>query len=343
MDPAAAAAAAVEDAFDAELAAFLAPDETAASLLARTFVTPLRTGLPLVDRFTSFRGGQLLELAGAAGCGRTTALLQVAVTCILPEVAGGVPYGGRGGHVLFYDLDGKLDIVRLMEMLDCQMNAAQVAAGVAVPEELPVIHDCLTRFHVVCCTSSFEFLASLRTIQPLLDQLAASPGGLACLLIDNVAAFHWLDRAARGPPAGGGGSHMGPPGDFAAEGAPLSQYRVHAALAAQLRALQQRYRLPIIASKHTLLTAGRGGDGKQQQQQQGGTAADGWAHRDTMLKPWQDLVTHRLLLRTEEQPGGGSRGGQGVGQLPVRLARWLLPEDPTVLRFDVSDAGIHLC
>lgn len=96
MDPAATAAAAADD--DSELAAFLAPDETAALMLARTFMEPLRTGLPLVDRFTSFRGGQLLELAGAAGCGRTTALLQVAVTCILPEVAGGVRYGGRGGE-----------------------------------------------------------------------------------------------------------------------------------------------------------------------------------------------------------------------------------------------------
>ena len=34
-------------------------------------------------------------------------------------------------------------------MLDCRINVAQVAAGVAVPEELPVIQDCLARFHVV--------------------------------------------------------------------------------------------------------------------------------------------------------------------------------------------------
>lgn len=99
MEPAtvAAAAAAAEAALEAELAAFLAPDETAASLLARTFVAPLRTGLPLVDHFTSLRGRQLLEIASAAGCGRTTALLQIAATCILPEVLGGVAYGGRGG------------------------------------------------------------------------------------------------------------------------------------------------------------------------------------------------------------------------------------------------------
>ena len=76
---------------------FLAPEETAAQLLARTFVAPLRTGLPLIDRFLAFRGGQVLEVAGGAGVGRTTALLQVAATCILPETLGGVAYGGRGG------------------------------------------------------------------------------------------------------------------------------------------------------------------------------------------------------------------------------------------------------
>lgn len=54
----------------------------------------------------------------------------------------------------------------------------------------------------VRCASSFELLASLRTIHPLLDRLSASPGGLACLLIDNIAAFHWLDKVARGPVAG---------------------------------------------------------------------------------------------------------------------------------------------
>lgn len=64
----------------------------------------------------------------------------------------------------------------------------------------------------VRCTSSFELLASLRTIRPLLDQLAASPAGLACLLVDNVAAFHWLDRAARGPRAGGQPCRLSPSG-----------------------------------------------------------------------------------------------------------------------------------
>lgn len=55
------------------------------------------------------------------------------------------------------------------------------------------------------CHSSYELLAALRTLRPTLDALCAAPGGLACLLIDNVAAFHYLDKAARGAPAGAQG------------------------------------------------------------------------------------------------------------------------------------------
>jgi hypothetical protein len=40
------------------------------------------------------------------------------------------------------------------------------------------------------------------------------------------------------------------------QGAPLGLYRVHAAVAAVLRGIQQRYRLPIIATKHLLLPGG---------------------------------------------------------------------------------------
>lgn len=52
---------------------------------------------------------------------------------------------------------------------------------------------------------------------------------------------------------GGGGGGTGALADVTASGAPLTLFRVQAAVAVELRALQQRYRLPIIASKHTLL------------------------------------------------------------------------------------------
>lgn len=78
---------------------WLEPDETAAALLQRTWQEPLRTGLPLIDRAMALRGGQVLEIASHAGAGRTTTLLHVAASCVLPREAGGVAYGGKAGGV----------------------------------------------------------------------------------------------------------------------------------------------------------------------------------------------------------------------------------------------------
>ena len=118
---------------------FLRPDETALQLLARTWVQPLHTGLHLIDRHISLRGPQVLEVAGASGAGRTTALLHVAATCVLPQAC-----GGSGGHVVYLDLDGKLDLARLLVVSVCVGGGdAWWCAGGVVGGDDSI---------VVCCT-----------------------------------------------------------------------------------------------------------------------------------------------------------------------------------------------
>ena len=68
---------------------------------------------------------------------------------------------------------------------------------------------------------------------------------------------------------------------------------------------------------------------------------DGWAHRDPMMKPWQDLVTHRLLLRSDGGSRSSNSGGGGRAGV-VRLAKWHAPEDPAVIRFEIRSEGILL-
>lgn len=62
---------------EAELLSFLRPDETAAEFLLRTYVEPFRSGCALLDRHVSLRPGHVLEVAGAAGSGKTELLVQV--------------------------------------------------------------------------------------------------------------------------------------------------------------------------------------------------------------------------------------------------------------------------
>ena len=57
----------------------------------------LRRCCALSRSFAALRPGHVLEACGGSGCGKTELLVQAAVTCILPEEADGVRYGGSAG------------------------------------------------------------------------------------------------------------------------------------------------------------------------------------------------------------------------------------------------------
>lgn len=213
----------------------------------------------------------------------------------------------HAGHVLLFDLDAKFDVLRMHSILDSRLVAALRRAGApGSPCDLsaraePMVRTALARLHVARCHGSFGFLAALKAARPTLRALAASPDASrpVALMVDNAAAYWYVDRAARGAAAAagggggaGGGGSGGPGGTVAAlaalvlallpdeqrqqqgqqhistsplllaapdvtkEGAPLSAMRVAVATAAELRSLAQEFRLPVLATKHTVLPQG---------------------------------------------------------------------------------------
>jgi DNA-repair protein XRCC2 len=118
--------------------------------------------IALRRRFAALRPGHVLEACGGSGCGKTELLVQAAVTCILPEEADGVRYGGnagahprrygshamrcacaaadeacgpiaRAGGVLYLDVDGRLDVARVPAALSRRVAAARAVAAGGVP------------------------------------------------------------------------------------------------------------------------------------------------------------------------------------------------------------------
>jgi hypothetical protein len=60
-----------------------------------------------------------------------------------------------------------------------------------------------------------------------------------------------------------------------------------------------------------------------------------------MSTPWQDLVTHRLVLR--RGGGGGAAAAPGAPPPPASLghqAKWAKPELPQVDKFIITRDGI---
>lgn len=60
------------------LLSFLQPDESMKDFLLRTFVDPLRTSLEFVDE-AGIQPGNVVEVCGASGSGKTEVLMQVRV------------------------------------------------------------------------------------------------------------------------------------------------------------------------------------------------------------------------------------------------------------------------
>lgn len=56
---------------------FLNPDETAFSFLARTYVEPILTGIPVIDKHVVLRPGNVLEISGPSGSSKSEFLTQV--------------------------------------------------------------------------------------------------------------------------------------------------------------------------------------------------------------------------------------------------------------------------
>lgn len=130
--------------------------------------------------------GDVVELHGAAGTGKTELLYHLLCRCVMPAAAGGLEV-----EVMFVDTDYSLDMLRLVSILDRRLSAAG-SSGSASAEA--TLRSCLSRLSVVHCSSSAQLLLTLHFLE---TSLSSRPS-LALLLIDSISAFYWLDRSEGG-------------------------------------------------------------------------------------------------------------------------------------------------
>jgi DNA-repair protein XRCC2 len=199
----------------------------------------MRTGLDVLDELDSsgesgraVRGlapGNVIEVYGESGSGKSELLLHVLMRTILPQAAGGQESG-----VVIFDNDMSLDILKLARRLGAALQAAAAAAaaegtggsrgtvGAAAgagggaagagsgqqphpphpPHVVPApldddaleaaVVECLRRVHVYRCRSSLECLVTLHAVR---EVLVHDPVPVRALLFDSLAAFHFQDKA----------------------------------------------------------------------------------------------------------------------------------------------------
>ncbi|XP_077410703.1 DNA repair protein XRCC2 [Vanacampus margaritifer] len=200
--------------------------------------------------------GALVELYGMEGTGKTELLYHFLCRAILPDDAGGLQL-----DVLFIDTDYSLDMLRLVSILDARLAGAAGSSSSPRQQEARV-RACISRLLVAHCSSSWQLLVTLHTLEA---RLASQPS-LALVLLDSASAFYWPDR-------GGGGASVAKQEENLSKCSQL------------LAALLRDYQISIFASCHA--------------NRRHCSHASSSSHSH-LCRPWQQLITHRLLCSRQE-------------------------------------------
>ncbi|KAK5849543.1 hypothetical protein PBY51_013871 [Eleginops maclovinus] len=209
--------------------------------------------------------GEVVELYGSEGTGKTELLYHLLSRCVLPLGAGGLEV-----DVVFVDTDYSLDMLRLVSILDSRLNAARSFSSSGSDEE--VLGSCLSRLLVVHCSSSSQLLLTLHFLETTLS----SRPGIALLLIDSISAFYWLDRSE-------GGTSISKQEEKLSKCAEL------------LGRLLRDYRITVFATCHAIR---RNYSGPSSFSSSSSSSSD--IDRPYLCRPWKRLVTHRLLCSRQE-------------------------------------------
>ena len=153
--------------------------------------------------FSHISGGLLpsdvVEFSGAEGTGKTELLLNIVAYCTLPKVVGSNMSLGKEVDVVYVCTDYKLDLLRLVAVLEAKLNVAYSNGGASCASTVKeAVKSCLSRTHVTHCSSSSELSATLDFLRS--TYLPRHPE-VAAVVLDNVASFYWMDRSRLSKPA----------------------------------------------------------------------------------------------------------------------------------------------
>lgn len=132
--------------------------------------------------------GRIIEITGESGTGKSHFLMEIMARAILPT-----EYGGRGAHVIFFDLDCKFWIIRFLHILEKIACASNPDSDEKKTKE--VIEKCLNGLFIFNCFSPGEYEEALHEMEELLT----SDSSIALVTVGTIGAFYWVECTEEKP------------------------------------------------------------------------------------------------------------------------------------------------
>ncbi|TPX70254.1 hypothetical protein SpCBS45565_g01890 [Spizellomyces sp. 'palustris'] len=225
----------------------------------------LAAGLPTVHV------GELVDISGAQGCGKTQLLMQLIALAVLPatwtppSATDAIPLRGSATPVLLIDLDLRFSLSQLAAFMRAHIQLCISPTSVSQPSLTALINSSLSRLHICRPTSPLQMLATLLNAPKsfILEQDTLS----SLVVIDGYSTYYWFNRFD----------------DYDINKSSAGQPSMHRAIARALRRLKQEYACGVIVTR-----------GERVMSRQG----DFVVSRDTV---WTSLVDRFVMVWKEQE------------------------------------------
>ncbi|KAH7821120.1 DNA repair protein XRCC2 [Monocercomonoides exilis] len=150
---------------------------------------PLITGAKIIDDELphGLDNGQIIEIRGGEGSGKSEILMSIAMNIIVPKTL-----GGCDSAVIFLDCDGKFSMSRFSLLLKIRLFP-QCNFGDQLSEEQQILLDsAIKKLILIQPNSALSLLATIRIVLP---KLLEKDGEFAAraLFIDSISSTLWID------------------------------------------------------------------------------------------------------------------------------------------------------
>ncbi|KAJ1626521.1 hypothetical protein T492DRAFT_878330 [Pavlovales sp. CCMP2436] len=164
------------------------PDETALDLFSSLRARPFSAGLRIIDTAVpgGLNAGDVVELTGASGSGKSMLLSTIAARLVTGEL-----HGGPRIDVIYLDMDGRAPQERLVACVEFQLASCEPPSPVG---------DYLARISLTYCADMLQLGAALVSARFLLAALPSNR--LLAILVDGLGGSFWVDKEDVGKQGG---------------------------------------------------------------------------------------------------------------------------------------------
>ena len=156
--------------------------------------------------------GDILEIQGAAGSGKTHLVYSLLATCVLPRNYRSLTLPGWEKAAVIYDTEGTFDMCRFNDVLNTRVSKALEAfERTELPGSLEdcvetIVQRCSAKLFISRPSSTIELATSIFHLPDLhAEHHDFRHNEVALVVVDSLSAFYWEDRFAmeqlRGQPS----------------------------------------------------------------------------------------------------------------------------------------------